>query len=199
MHTNGDLQCSSHVSCNAAGIRFSIEDLEVGRFAHVAWVHSAMLDFRAVSEERAELYNRVGDAFVAIHLWSPESPVGQQVVLPFIQEFEPLLLGNTSSAGSGRAAFDPRHQTEAEAEVDNMLGLGMMPTEATDASLVAADDQQRSGAEPRGGGQSQESRSDSGEAALHKPQDEKAPRARKAHRRNRQSENNRVGSERFSS
>lgn len=187
------------MSCNAAGIRFSIEDLEVGRFAHVAWVHSAMLDFRAVSDERAELYNRVGDAFVAIHLWSPGSPVGQQVVLPFIQEFEPLLLGNTSSAGSGRAAFDPRHQTEEEAQVDTMLGLGMMPTEATDSSSAAADQRQESGSELHSGAQLQESHSDSGEAALHKSQEEKAPRARKAHRRSRQSDNNRVGSERFSS
>lgn len=192
-------QVPSHMTWNAAGIRFSIEDLEVGRFAHVAWVHSAMLDFRAVSDERAELYNRVGDAFVAIHLWSPDSPVGQQVVLPFIQEFEPLLLGNTSSAGSGRAAFDPRHQTEAEVEVDNMLGLGMMPTEATDPSLAAAGQQQGSGAEPRAGGHLQEPHSDSGEAALHQSREEKAPHARKTHRRSRKSDNNRVGSEKLSS
>ena len=128
---------------SAAGIKFSIEDLEVGRFAHVAWVHSAMLDFRAVSDERSELYNRVGDAFVAIHLWSPDSPVGQRVVMPFIQQFEPMLLGNTSSSGSGRAAFDPRYQSQEEAEVDQMLGLGKeLEAESGASHGAAADDSQ---------------------------------------------------------
>ena len=179
--------------CIAAGIRFSIEDLEVGRFAHVAWVHSAMLDFRAVSDQRAELYNRVGDAFVAIHLWSPDSPVGQQVVLPFIQEFEPLLLGNTSSAGSGRAAFDPRHQTEAEVEVDNLLGL--KATKATESSSTATDHQQGSHTESHAVGQSQDSHADSDEAALHKAAENQVSRARKPHRRSRQSDNIGVGSD----
>jgi len=109
-----------------AGISFSIEDLEVGRFAHVAWVHSAMLDFRNASSERAELYNRVGDPFVAIHLWNADSPVGQQVVLPFVKEFEPKLLGtvgqNGSSSGSGRSAFDPRYQSQQEADIGKLLG-----------------------------------------------------------------------------
>ena len=183
------------VFCIVAGIRFSIEDLEVGRFAHVAWVHSAMLDFRAVSDQRAELYNRVGDAFVAIHLWSPDSPVGQQVVLPFIQEFEPLLMGNTSSASSGRAAFDPRHQTEAEVEVDNMLGLGLKATEATESGLTASELQQRSHSESHPGGQSQDSHSESDEAAWHKAAENQVQRARKPHRRSRQSDNKRVGSD----
>ena len=109
-----------------AGISFSIEDLEVGRFAHVAWVHGAMLDFRNVSSERAELYNRVGDPYVAIHLWSADSPVGQQVVLPFVKEFEPKLLGtvglNGSSSGSGRSAFDPRYQSQEEPDIGKVLG-----------------------------------------------------------------------------
>ena len=112
------------------GIQFSIEDLEVGRFAHVAWVHSAMLDFRAMSDERAELYNRVGDPFVAIHLWSADSEVGKRVVLPFIEEFEPKLLGpsaqnaQNSSSASGRSAFDPRHQgmSREEPEMSHLLG-----------------------------------------------------------------------------
>ncbi len=108
-----------------AGISFSIEDLEVGRFAHVAWVHSAMLDFRNVSSERAELYNRVGDPYVAIHLWSADSLVGQQVVLPFVKEFEPKLLGtvgqNGSSSGSGRSAFDPRYQSQEEPDIGKVL------------------------------------------------------------------------------
>lgn len=154
-----------------------------------------MLDFRAVSDQRAELYNRVGDAFVAIHLWSPDSPVGQQVVLPFIQEFEPLLLGNTSSAGSGRAAFDPRHQTEAEVEVDNMLGLGLRAIQATESSSTAADHQHGSHAELHAAGQSQDSISDSDEAALHKAAENQDSRARKPHRRSRQSDISRVGSD----
>ncbi|DBA90773.1 TPA: hypothetical protein ACH3X1_003980 [Trebouxia sp. C0004] len=108
------------------GISFSIEDLEVGRFAHVAWVHGAMLDFRNVSSKRAELYNRVGDPYVAIHLWSADSPVGQQIVLPFVKEFEPKLLGtvgqNGSSSGSGRSAFDPRYQSQEEADIGKLLG-----------------------------------------------------------------------------
>ncbi len=84
-----------------------------------------MLDFRNVSDERAELYNRVGDPFVAIHLWSSDSPVGQQVVLPFVKEFEPKLLGSSGqnrSSGSGRAAFDPRHQSQEESDMDRLLG-----------------------------------------------------------------------------
>lgn len=108
-----------------AGISFSIEDLEVGRFAHVAWVHSAMLDFRNVSSERAELYNRVGDPYVAIHLWSADSPVGQQVVMPFVKEFEPKLLGTTGqvgSSGSGRSAFDPRYQSQLDSDIGKLLG-----------------------------------------------------------------------------
>lgn len=75
-----------------AELEFSIEDLESGRFAHVAWVHGGLLDFRAASDDRDDLYNRVGDPFVAIHLWSAESDVGKQVVLPFVAEFEPRLL-----------------------------------------------------------------------------------------------------------
>lgn len=169
--------------------------MEVGRFAHVAWVHSAMLDFRAVSDQRAELYNRVGDAFVAIHLWSSDSPVGQQVVLPFIQEYEPLLLGNASSAGSGRAAFDPRHQTEAEAEVDNMLGLSLKATEATASGSAAAGHQQGSHSKSQTGEQSQNPHSKPDEAALHKAAEDQVTRARKPHRRGRQSDSNRVGSD----
>ena len=98
----------------------------MGRFAHVAWVHSAMMDFRNVSDERAELYNRVGDPFVAIHLWSPDSPVSQRVVLPFVREFEGKLLGLTGqdgTSGSGRAAFDPRYQTQDEADIQRLLAL----------------------------------------------------------------------------
>lgn len=176
------------------GIQFSIEDLEVGKFAHVAWVHSAMLDFRAVSDERAELYNRVGDAFVAIHLWSPDSPVGQQVVLPFIQEFEPMLLGNTSSFDSGRAEFDPRHQTEEEARVDAMLGLESKDVvEATDdASLSAADQQQGSQSDLHAGEQLSNPQVASDQAAVHK---EPLPHTRRPHRRNsRRAEISRVGS-----
>ena len=119
------------IMCAATGIKFSIEDLEVGRFAHVAWVHSAMLDFRAMSDERAELYNRVGDPFVAIHLWSADSEVGQRVVLPFVEEFEPKLLGPSaqnssvsSTSSSGRSAFDPRHQEEAKQDADMSQLLG---------------------------------------------------------------------------
>ena len=183
------------VFCMTAGIRFSIEDLEVGRFAHVAWVHSAMLDFRAVSDQRAELYNRVGDAFVAIHLWSPDSPVGQQVVLPFIQEFEPMLLGNTSSLGSGRAAFDPRYQTEEEAQIDRMLGLGSKDTEASDPSLPAADHQQGSHSEMRASGKSQDSHTMSDQAVVQKASEDPHPRSRRPHRRSsKQADNNRVGS-----
>lgn len=154
-----------------------------------------MLDFRAVSDQRAELFNRVGDAFVAIHLWSPDSPVGQQVVLPFIQEFEPLLLGNTSSAGSGRGAFDPRHQTEAEGKVNDMLEPALKATEATDPGSNAADHQQRSHSESHPGGQSQDSRSDSDEAALHKAAETQVSRARRPLRRSRQTDSNRVGSD----
>ena len=97
----------------------------MGRFAHVAWVHGAMLDFRNVSEDRAELYNRVGDPFVAIHLWSSDSPVGQQVVLPFVKEFEPKLLGQSAqngSSSSGRSAFDPRYQLTEEVDIGKLLG-----------------------------------------------------------------------------
>lgn len=83
-------------------MQFSIEDLETGRFAHVAWVHGGLLDFRAASDERDDLYNRVGDAFVAIHLWSADSDVGKQVVLPFVKEFEPRLLN-----GDLTASLDP--------------------------------------------------------------------------------------------
>ena len=97
----------------------------MGRFAHVAWVHGAMLDFRNVSSERAELYNRVGDPYVAIHLWSADSPVGQQVVMPFVKEFEPKLLGTTGqvgSSGSGRSAFDPRYQSQLDSNIGKLLG-----------------------------------------------------------------------------
>ena len=154
-----------------------------------------MLDFRAVSDQRAELYNRVGDAFVAIHLWSPDSPVGQQVVLPFIQEYESLLLGNASSAGSGRAAFDPRHQNAAEAEVDNMLGLSLKATEANVSGSAAAGHQQGSYSKSQTSEQSQSTHSDSNEAALHKAAEDQITRARKPHRRSRQLDNNRVGSD----
>lgn len=153
-----------------------------------------MLDFRAVSDERAELYNRVGDAFVAIHLWSPDSPVGQQVVLPFIQEFEPMLLGNTSSFDSGRAEFDPRHQTEEEARVDAMLGLESKDVvEATDdASLSAADQQQGSQSDLHAGEQLSNPQVASDQAAVHK---EPLPHTRRPHRRNsRRAEISRVGS-----
>lgn len=179
--------------CIISGIQFSIEDLEVGRFAHVAWVHSAMLDFRAVSDQRAELYNRVGDAFVAIHLWSPDSPVGQQVVLPFIQQFEPMLLGNTSSYDSGRAAFDPRHQTEAETRVDDMLGLDSKDAAAaTDPSLSAAAEQQGSEPTSHASEQSKDPQVASDPVAL---QQDPMRLTRRAHRRSsRQSDTNRVGS-----
>lgn len=68
----------------------------------MAWVHGGLLDFRAASDERDDLYNRVGDAFVAIHLWSADSDVGKQVVLPFVKEFEPRLLN-----GDLTASLDP--------------------------------------------------------------------------------------------
>ena len=65
-------------------------------------MHGGLLDFRAASDERDDLYNRVGDAFVAIHLWSADSDVGKQVVLPFVKEFEPRLLN-----GDLTASLDP--------------------------------------------------------------------------------------------
>ena len=189
--------------CAATGIQFSIEDLEVGRFAHVAWVHSAMLDFRAVSDQRAELYNRVGDAFVAIHLWSPESPVGQQVVLPFIQEFEPMLMGNISSFDSGRAEFDPRHQTKEEEEdrVDMMLGLDTKDVvstsiEATPSPTLSAAGQQQGSISDLQTSElrelSKNPQTSSHLAAMHQ---DPLPHSRRPHRRsNRHSNTSRVGS-----
>ena len=158
------------------GIKFSIEDLEVGRFAHVAWVHSAMLEFRAVSDERSELYNRVGDAFVAIHLWSPDSPVGQQVVMPFIQQFEPMLLGNFSASGSGRGAFDPRYQSQEETEIDKMLGLDAKGSENSDQGLPVAVDF----AKDQSHGQAQVATS---QAASRKVSDEPVRHSRRPQRR----------------
>ena len=121
----------------------------MGRFAHVAWVHSAMLDFRNVSSERAELYNRVGDPYVAIHLWSADSPVGQQVVLPFVKEFEPKLLGTTGqdgSSGSGRSAFDPRYQSQVDSDIGKLLGgeeeRSESYLETSDSSGLAAETEQ---------------------------------------------------------
>ena len=110
-------------------MQFSIEDLETGRFAHVAWVHGGLLDFRAASDERDDLYNRVGDAFVAIHLWSADSDVGKQVVLPFVEEFEPRLLN-----GDLTKTLNHRPQSSVEGSAGSSL-----LTQASDSSELVSE------------------------------------------------------------
>ena len=138
-----------------------------------------MLDFRAVSDERSELYNRVGDAFVAIHLWSPDSPVGQQVVMPFIQQFEPMLLGNFSASGSGRGAFDPRYQSQEETEIDKMLGLDAKGSETSDQGPPATVDKDQS----HGQAQMDTSQPRTDQATSRKVSDEPVRHSRRPQRR----------------
>lgn len=114
-----------------AGLEFSIEDLESGRFAHVAWVHGGLLDFRAASDERDDLYNRVGDPFVAIHLWSAESDVGKQVVLPFVKEFEPRLLN-----GDLTPTLRPKAQQSIQEDAAQSVRLGLDVSEASESQSL---------------------------------------------------------------
>ena len=77
------------------GLEFQVEEMETGRFASVAWTHGAMLDFVDLGGSRKELQNRMGEPFITIHLWGPgdpESRVANEVVLPYIEEFETQLL-----------------------------------------------------------------------------------------------------------
>ena len=77
------------------GLEFQVEEMETGRFASVAWTHGAMLDFVDVDEGRKELQNRMGEPYITIHLWGPgdpESRVANEVVLPFVEKYEPQLL-----------------------------------------------------------------------------------------------------------
>ena len=57
-----------------------------------------MWDFRYVNEQREELYNREGQAMVAIHLWPGDNRVADKVVWPFVAEFERGLAGSPSEA-----------------------------------------------------------------------------------------------------
>ena len=137
------------VLLHCAELEFSIEDLESGRFAHVAWVHGGLLDFRAASDDRDDLYNRVGDPFVAIHLWSAESDVGKQVVLPFVAEFEPRLLNgdltktlqpnSLQSLGEVAAQSQQANLDATVAGVDSELA--MSEVSRTEASNAAAGSQ----------------------------------------------------------
>lgn len=74
-----------------AGIEFQIEDQVVGQFAFVAYTHPAVWEFRAVSDECEELYNREGRPIVAIHLWPGDNRVATKVVLPYVAEMEARL------------------------------------------------------------------------------------------------------------
>ena len=133
-------------AASSAGLEFSIEDLETGRFAHVAWVHGGLLDFRAMSDDRAELYNRVGDPFVAIHLWSADSDTGKQVVLPFVKEFEPRLLnqGSHASTGSGQAASNVGQAASASGQ--NASASGQAAAASTVGKKSAASNSAATGA-----------------------------------------------------
>ena len=79
-------------------MEFQIEDHITGHFAFVAYTHPAVWDFRAVSDEREELFNREGQPFVAIHLWPGDNRVANKVVLPFVAEFERCLVNDEVEA-----------------------------------------------------------------------------------------------------